>query len=84
MVKLEAITAPDGSIEEEARLRTNVDAIVANMLAANVAQKIFETDERIGKEYWESPANHLLAQELTRKSAQAHDVGYGLGVPALG
>jgi len=52
MVKLEAKTAPDGSTEEEARLRTNVDAIVANMLAANVAQKIFETDERIGKEYW--------------------------------
>lgn len=52
MVKPEAITAPDGSIEEEARLRTNVDAIVANMLAANVAQKILETDERLGKEYW--------------------------------
>jgi hypothetical protein len=52
MAKLEAMTSPDGSTEEETRLRTNVDAIVANMLAANVAQKIFETDERIGKEYW--------------------------------
>ena len=52
MTKPEAITEQGGSIEEETRLRTMVDAIVANMLTANVAQKILETDERVGKEYW--------------------------------
>jgi pimeloyl-ACP methyl ester carboxylesterase len=38
--------------EDEARLKKVVDQIVADMLAAKVAEKKFYTDERAGKEYW--------------------------------
>ncbi|MHC4433211.1 MAG: hypothetical protein ACYS14_11475 [Planctomycetota bacterium] len=39
-------------LEDETELRPVVDRIVADMLAANVAQKKFYTDERVGREYW--------------------------------
>lgn len=39
-------------LEDEAELKQTVDQIVANMLAANVAEKKFYTDQRLGKEYW--------------------------------
>lgn len=39
-------------LEDEAELKQTVDQIVANMLAANVAEKKFCTDQRLGKEYW--------------------------------
>ena len=42
----------DGLFEDEAELKKTVDHVVANMLAANVAEKKFYTDEREGKEYW--------------------------------
>ncbi len=38
--------------EDEAELKKTADHVVANMLAANVAEKKFYTDEREGKEYW--------------------------------
>jgi pimeloyl-ACP methyl ester carboxylesterase len=38
-------------LEDEAKLRKTAEKIVANMLAANVAEKKFYTDERVGKEY---------------------------------
>jgi pimeloyl-ACP methyl ester carboxylesterase len=38
--------------ENEAELKKTADHIVANMLAANVAEKKFYTDERQGKDYW--------------------------------
>ncbi|TKJ36501.1 MAG: hypothetical protein CEE38_11860 [Planctomycetes bacterium B3_Pla] len=39
-------------LDDEAELKKTVDEIVANMLAADVAEKKFYTDERAGKEYW--------------------------------
>lgn len=39
-------------LEDEAELKQTIDQIVADMLAANVAEKKFYTDERLGKEYW--------------------------------
>jgi hypothetical protein len=30
------------------------------------------------------PTNHLFTQQLAAESPQTHDVGYGLGIPALG
>lgn len=39
-------------LEDEAELKETVDQVVANMLAANVAEKKFYTDDRLGKEYW--------------------------------
>ncbi len=39
-------------LEDEAELKLTTDKIVANMVAANVAEKKFYTDERLGKEYW--------------------------------
>jgi pimeloyl-ACP methyl ester carboxylesterase len=38
--------------ENEAELRKTADHVVANMLAANVAEKKFYIDQRQGKEYW--------------------------------
>jgi pimeloyl-ACP methyl ester carboxylesterase len=38
--------------EEEAQLQKTAEQIVANMVAANIAQKKFYIDERVGKEYW--------------------------------
>ena len=39
-------------LEDEAELIKTIDQIVANMLAANVAEKRFYTDQRTGREYW--------------------------------
>ena len=39
-------------LEDEAELKITVDKIVADMLAANVAEKKFYTDRRVDKEYW--------------------------------
>ncbi|MHC4115932.1 MAG: hypothetical protein ACYSWO_00345 [Planctomycetota bacterium] len=39
-------------LEDEAELKIATDKIVADMIAANVAEKKFYTDERVGKEYW--------------------------------
>jgi len=38
--------------EDEAKLQKIVEQIVANILAANLAEKKFYTDERLGREYW--------------------------------
>jgi pimeloyl-ACP methyl ester carboxylesterase len=38
-------------LEDEAKLQETTDQVVANMLAANVAEKKFYTDERLKKEY---------------------------------
>lgn len=38
--------------EDETELQKTTDKIVANILAANLAQKKFYTDERIDKKYW--------------------------------
>ena len=39
-------------LEDERELQKTTDNIVANILAANVAEKKIYTDERVGKEYW--------------------------------
>ncbi|MDP6635643.1 MAG: hypothetical protein QGG42_12135 [Phycisphaerae bacterium] len=39
-------------LEDETQLREAVDRIVADILAADIAQKKVYTDERVGKEYW--------------------------------
>ncbi len=39
-------------LENEKELQKTIDEIVANILAANIAEKKFYTDERVGKEYW--------------------------------
>jgi pimeloyl-ACP methyl ester carboxylesterase len=39
-------------LEDETELRKTVDKVVANILAADVAQKKVYTDERLGKKYW--------------------------------
>ena len=39
-------------LEDETELQKTTDKIVANILAANVAEKKFYTDERVGQEYW--------------------------------
>lgn len=38
--------------ENEAQLRETTNGLVAKMLAEDVAQKRFYTDDRVGKEYW--------------------------------
>jgi hypothetical protein len=38
-------------LEDEAKLQETADRVVVNMLAANVAEKKFYTDERLKKEY---------------------------------
>ncbi len=38
--------------EDEAQLQKTAEQIVADMIAANLAQKKFYTDERVGKEYF--------------------------------
>jgi len=38
-------------LEDEKELQKTTDKIVANILAANVAEKMLYTDERVGKEY---------------------------------
>lgn len=37
---------------EEARLRALVDDLIADMIAANVVEKIVATDDRVDKDYW--------------------------------
>jgi len=39
-------------LEDEAELKSTVNQIVADMLAANVAEKRFYTDQRTGRKYW--------------------------------
>jgi hypothetical protein len=39
-------------LEDETQLREAVDRIVADIVAADVAQKKVYTDQRVGKEYW--------------------------------
>ena len=39
-------------LEDEVELKSTVDQIVTDMLAANVAEKKFYTDHRVGEEYW--------------------------------
>ncbi|MBL7186506.1 MAG: hypothetical protein ISS70_09280 [Phycisphaerae bacterium] len=39
-------------LEDEAELRNMVDQILADMLAAHVAEKKFYTDQRTGRKYW--------------------------------
>jgi len=39
-------------LEDEAEPKSTVDQIVADMLAANVAEKKFYTDKRVGEDYW--------------------------------
>ncbi len=39
-------------LEDETELQKTTDKIVANILAANVAEKKIYTDERVGEEYW--------------------------------
>ncbi len=39
-------------LEDERELRETTDKIVADILAANVAEKKIYTDERVGEEYW--------------------------------
>lgn len=41
-----------GAVEQEARLRATVDQVVAGLLGANIAHKIFETDHRAAEPYW--------------------------------
>jgi pimeloyl-ACP methyl ester carboxylesterase len=51
--------------EEEAELQKTADQVVANMLAANVAEKKFYTDERVGKEYPNLITPNAFDKELT-------------------
>ncbi len=39
-------------LEDETELQKTTDKIVANILAANIAEKKIYTDERVGQEYW--------------------------------
>ncbi len=39
-------------LEDEAKLKKITEQVVADMLAANTAQKKHYSDERVGKEYW--------------------------------
>lgn len=51
-------------LEDEAELRKAAEQIVANMLAANVAQKKFYTDKRVGKEYWNLITPNAFGKKL--------------------
>ncbi len=51
-------------LEDEAKLKSVVDQIVANMLAANVAEKKFYTDQRVGEEYWNLITPGAFEKEL--------------------
>lgn len=52
MNKPEAGAEQRGAFDIEARLRRATEEIVADMVAAGVAEKIVEVDERVGDEYW--------------------------------
>ena len=51
-------------LEDEAELKNVVDKIVADMLAANVAEKKFYTDERADEEYWNLVTPGAFGKEL--------------------
>jgi pimeloyl-ACP methyl ester carboxylesterase len=59
-------------LEDEAELKKTVDQIVANMLAADVAQKKFYTDERTDKEYW----NLITPDAFDKKFVAIAVLGY--------
>lgn len=50
--------------ENEAQLRKSTDEIVAKMLTANLVEKKFYTDERLGKEYWNLITPNAFDKEL--------------------
>lgn len=50
--------------EEEPQLRKLVDQIVDNMIAANIAEKIFLSDERVGKQYWNLATPDAFSKKL--------------------
>lgn len=50
--------------ENEAELKKTADHVVANMLAANVAEKKFYIDEREGKEYWNLTTPNAFDKKL--------------------
>ncbi|MHC4569613.1 MAG: alpha/beta hydrolase [Planctomycetota bacterium] len=51
-------------LKDEAELKIIVEKIVADMLAAKVAEKKFYTDERVGKEYWNLVTPGAFEKEL--------------------
>ncbi|MHC4388680.1 MAG: alpha/beta fold hydrolase [Planctomycetota bacterium] len=59
-------------LEDETELQKTVDKIVANMLAANIAEKKIYTDERVGKEYW----NLITPNAFDRKLIVVAVLGY--------
>lgn len=59
-------------LEDEAKLRKTVDQIVADMIAANVAEKKFYTDERVGQQYW----NLITPGVFERRLAVVAALGY--------
>ncbi len=58
--------------EDEVELKKTADHVVANMLAANVAEKKFYTDEREGKEYW----NLITPNAFDKKLVAIAVLGY--------
>ncbi len=51
-------------LEDETELLKTADEIVANILAANVAEKKIYTDERLGKEYWNLITPNVFDKKL--------------------
>ena len=51
-------------LENETELRRVTDQVVANMIAVNLAEKKFYTDERVGKEYWNLVTPGAFDKEL--------------------
>ncbi len=59
-------------LEDEAELQKTADQVVANMLAANVAEIKFYTDERVGKEY----SNLITPNAFDKKLIVVAVLGY--------
>ncbi|MGD8499173.1 MAG: hypothetical protein PVJ86_00915 [Phycisphaerales bacterium] len=59
-------------LEDEEELRKTTEHIVANMLAANVAQEKYYTDERVGREY----PNLITPNAFDRKLIAIAVLGY--------
>jgi hypothetical protein len=59
-------------LEDEAELQKTADQVVANMLAANVAEKKFYIDERVGKDYW----NLITPKAFDKKLVAIAVLGY--------
>lgn len=57
---------------EEPELREIADEIVASMLDANVAEKKFFSDERVGKQYW----NLITPDAFSKKLIAVVAIGY--------